>query len=176
MRPREGWLSLALLVVMLLSVGWSVQRTEWIPQTEFLVPIAVLGAILGALLGLTRLSVLAVIPIAALVGTGLLVWAIGGEYFPEASQTERLLLLRTETVDWMRILLDRGYGPQLVPYAMAFGLVMWVTAFMAAYAIYRHHRVLDAILVVGVAMIANMSSTVTDLFGYLVLFMLAALL
>jgi transglutaminase-like putative cysteine protease len=176
MRPREGWLSLALLVVMLLSVGWSVQRTEWIPQTEFLVPIAVLGAILGALLGLTRLSVLAVIPIAALVGTGLLVWAIGGEYFPEASQTERLLLLRTETVDWMRILLDRGYGPQLVPYAMAFGLVMWVTAFMAAYAIYRHHRVLDAILVVGVAIIANMSSTVTDLFGYLVLFMLAALL
>lgn len=176
LRPREGWLSLALLIVMLLSVGWSVQRTEWIPQTEYLVPIAVLGAIVGALLGLTRLSVLAVIPIAALVGTGLLLWAIGGEYFPEASQTERLLLMRGETVDWIRILIDRGYGPQLVPYAMAFGLVMWVTAFMAAYAIYRHHRVLDAILVVGVAMIANMSSTVTDLFGYLVLFMLAALL
>ena len=83
LRPREGWLALALLVVMLLSVGWSVQRTEWIEQTEFLVPIALYGAVLGALLGLTRLSVVAVIPISAVVGTGLLLWAIGGEYFPD---------------------------------------------------------------------------------------------
>ena len=34
--PREGWLALALLVVMLLSLGWSVQRTGWIDDTEFL--------------------------------------------------------------------------------------------------------------------------------------------
>ncbi len=176
LRPREGWLALALLVVMLLSVGWSVQRTEWIPQTEFLVPIALYGAVLGALLGLTRLSVVAVIPISATVGTALLLWAIGGEYFPDASQAERLLLVRSDTLDWVRILLDRGYGPQLVPYALAFGLVMWVTSFIAAYTIYRHHRVLDAILVAGAALIANMSATVTDLFIYLVLFMLAALL
>ncbi len=176
LRPREGWLSLALLVVMLLSVAWAVQRTEWIEQTEYLVPIALYGAVLGALLGLTRLSVVAVMPISAVVGTLLLLWAIGGEYFPDASQVERLVLLRGEALDWMRILLDRGYGPQLVPYALGFGLVMWVTAFIAAYAIYRHHRVLDAILVVGAALIANMSATLADLFGYLVLFVLAALL
>ena len=41
---------------------------------------------------------------------------------------------------------------------------------------YRHHRVLDAILLVGALLIANMSATLTDLFPYLVLFMLAALL
>jgi transglutaminase-like putative cysteine protease len=176
LKPREGWLALALLIVMLLSVGWSVQRTNWIDQTEFLVPIALYASVLGALLGLTRLSVVAVLPISALVGAGLLLWAIGGEYFPEASQLERLFTLRGETIDWVRILVDRGYGPQLVPYALGFGLVMWVTAFMAAYAIYRHHRVLDAILLVGVALIGNMSATIADLFGYLVLFMLAALL
>ena len=53
---------------------------------------------------------------------------------------------------------------------------MWVTAFIAAYTLYRHHRVLDAILLVGALLIANMSATLTDLFPYLVLFMLAALL
>ncbi len=53
---------------------------------------------------------------------------------------------------------------------------MWVTAFIAAYTMYRHHRVLDAILLVGALLIANMSATLTDLFPYLVLFMLAALL
>ena len=53
---------------------------------------------------------------------------------------------------------------------------MWVTAFIAAYTLYRHHRVLDTILLVGVALIANMSATFTDLILYLVLFSLAALL
>ena len=39
-QPREGWLALALLVVMLLSVSWSVQSTNWIELTEFLVNVA----------------------------------------------------------------------------------------------------------------------------------------
>ena len=67
-------------------------------------------------------------------------------------------------------------APQLTPYAVGLGVLMWVTAFIAAYTLYRHHRVLDAILLVGALLIANMSATLTDLFGYLVLFMLAALL
>jgi transglutaminase-like putative cysteine protease len=175
-QPREGWLALALLLVMLLSLGWSVQRTDWIDQTEFLVPIAFYALVLGALLGLTRWSVVAVVPASALLGTGLVLWAVGGEYFPDASQVERLVLLRSETIEWVRVLVDRGYAPQLVPYAIAFGLLMWVTAFMAGYAIYRHHRVLDAILLTGAVMVGNMSATLVDLFGYLVLFMLAALL
>jgi len=175
-QPREGWLALALLVVMLLSLGWSVQRTGWIDETEFLVPIALYAVCLGAILALTRLSVVFVVPVSALVGTGLLLWAIGGEYFPAASQAERLVLVRGEVLDWVRSLIDRGFAAQLVPYALAFGIVMWVTAFMAGYAVYRHHRVLDAILLVGVALVGNMSSTLADLFGYLVLFMLAALL
>ncbi len=62
------------------------------------------------------------------------------------------------------------------PYAVGLGVLMWVTAFIAAYTMYRHHRVLDAILLVGALLIANMSATLTDLFPYLVLFMLAALL
>jgi transglutaminase-like putative cysteine protease len=175
-RPREGWLALALLIVMLLSLGWSVQRTGWIDETEFLVPIALYAVCLGAILGLTRLSVVLVVPISALVGAGLLLWAVGGEYFPRASQAGRILLLRDETFDWLVSLLDRGFAAQFVPYALGFGIVMWVTAFMAGYAVYRHHRVLDAILLVGAALIGNMSATIADLFGYLVLFMLAALL
>jgi hypothetical protein len=53
---------------------------------------------------------------------------------------------------------------------------MWSTGFMAAYVVYRYHRVLDAILLLGAALIANMSATLTDLFGHLLLFVIAALL
>lgn len=175
LRPREGWLSLALLFVMLLSLGWSVQRAEWIPNTDFLIPVAFYAVLLGAILGLTRLSVVGVLPLSAIAGTGIVLWAVGGEWFPQLGQVDRLLAMRTEVIEWVRILVDRGAAPEKIPYAIGFGLVMWLTSFMAAYTIYRHHRVLDAILLVGAALVANMSAIVSDLF-YLVLFVLAALL
>jgi transglutaminase-like putative cysteine protease len=174
-RPREGWLSLALLFVMLLSLGWSLQKAHWIAQTEFLIPVAFYAVILGSLLGLSRLSIVVVLPLSAIVGTGITLWAVAGEYWPELDQVGRQLMLRSDVIDWVRVIVDRGYGPQLVPYAIGFSLVMWVTAFMAAFTIYRNHRVLDAILLVGAALVANMAAIVSDLF-YLVLFVLAALL
>ncbi|HEX6474199.1 MAG TPA: transglutaminaseTgpA domain-containing protein [Candidatus Limnocylindria bacterium] len=176
LQPREGWLSAALLMVMLLSLGWAVQRAEWLEQTEFLVPVAFFALLLGVVLGLSPLSVAIVVPISAIVGGVVVLWTVGSEYFPELSQAGRFVMLREDSLAWVRILADRGYAPQLTPYAMGLGLLMWVTAFIAAYTMYRHHRVLDAILLVGALLIANMSATLTDLFPYLVLFMLAALL
>lgn len=176
MRPREGWLSLFLLFVMLLSVGWSVQSAGWLEDADFLVPVALWGMLAGAALALLPLSVLVTLPVGALLGAGVVLWAIGGEYFVELGQVGRLLALQDDVFAWVRILADGGFAPQLTPYAIALGVIMWSVAFIAAYTLYRHHRVLDAILLPGAAIIANLSATVIDLFAYLVLFSLAALL
>jgi transglutaminase-like putative cysteine protease len=169
-------MALGLLFVMLLSLSWSIQEAEWIDSLEFLVPVAFYGVVLGTLFGLSRLSVAVVIPLSAVLGTAIVLWTVGGEYFPESSQGDRLLALRGEAIRWARIVFDLGFAPQLTPYAIGLGVLMWVTSFTAAYTLYRHHRVLDAIVLVGVALIANMAATLTDLFGYLLLFVLAALL
>lgn len=176
LQPREGWTSLALLVVMLATLSWSLQRAEWINHMQYLLPLAVVAAITGALLALSWLSVAIVLPISAILGTGFVLGFVGSEFFPLHDQTARLLLLRGDALDWTRIVVDGGFAPQLSPYALGLGALMWVTAFIAAYALYRHHRVLDSILLVGVALIANMSATFRDLFLYLVLFSVAALL
>jgi transglutaminase-like putative cysteine protease len=176
LRPREGSTSLALLLVMLATLSWSLQRAEWINHMQYLLPLGVVAAITGALLALSRLSVAIVLPVSAIVGTGFVVGLVGSEFFPLHDQTARLLLLRGDALDWTRIVVDGGFAPQLSPYALGLGALMWVTAFIAAYALYRHHRVLDSILLVGVALIANMSATFRDLFLYLVLFSVAALL
>lgn len=176
LRPREGWLSLALVLVMLLALGWSLQSAEWFDRLDFLVPVALYAAIAGAVLGLTRVTVAIVLPVGAIAGAGIVLWAVGGEYHTELGQAGRLLTLRGDALDWTRIVLEGGFAPQLSPYAVALGVLMWVTGFIAAYTLYRHHRVLDSILLVGVALVANMAATFADLFGYIVLFSLAALL
>jgi transglutaminase-like putative cysteine protease len=176
LRPREGRLSMGLLLVMLLALAWSLQRAEWFDHLEFLVPVALFAAIAGALLGLSRLSVVFVLPASALLGTGVVLWTVGGEFFPDLDQVSRLVLLRGDALDWTRIVVDGGFAPQLSPYALGLGTLMWVTGFIAAYTLYRHHRVLDSILLVGVALVGNMLATFADLFAFLVLFSLAALL
>jgi hypothetical protein len=174
--PRAGWLSLGLLAVMGLSIAWSVQGAAWLDHLDYLGPLAVWAVLAGALIGIPRWSIVLTLPLGALIGAGVVLWAIGGEYFPELSQVGRLLALRGELIGWTAAVLDSGYPPQLAPYAVGLGVLLWATAFTAAYVVYRYHRVLDAILLMAAAIIANMSATFTDLFGHLLLFVIAALL
>ena len=174
--PRAGWLSLGLLAVMALAVAWSVQGARWLDQMEFLAPVALWGVLFGALLGMLRISIVFTLPAGALIGTFVVLWTVGGEYFVDLDQGGRLLALRTDFIDWLVIIFRTGYPPQMAPYAIGLGVLMFATAFAAGYAVYRHHRVLDAILLLGAALIVNMSATFTDLFGHLLLFVIAALL
>ena len=38
LRPREGWTSMALLIVMLATLVWSLQRAEWVDHMDYLLP------------------------------------------------------------------------------------------------------------------------------------------
>ena len=105
-----------------------------------------------------------------------MLWTVGGEYFPALDQVGRLMALRTEFIDWLVVVLGTGYPPQMTPYAIGLGALMFATAFAAAFAVYRHHRVLDAIVLLGAALIVNMSAILTDLFFQLLLFVVAAML
>ncbi len=150
-RPREGWLSYFLLFVMLLSLGWAVQRAGWLDQAEFLVPVAPVGvAARRALLGLTSLTRRR--DPAHLRRSS----APGSCSGRSAASTTRRC--RRPGACWRCAPTPStsrapcstyGYPTELTPYAIGLGLIMWITAFIAAYTIYRHHRVLDAIVLVG---------------------------
>jgi len=174
--PRAGWLSLGLLAVMALSVAWSVQGATWLGQLDYLAPLAFWAVLAGALIGAFRMSIIFALPAGAVIGAGFVLWAIGGEYFTALTQLGRQVSLREEFIEWARALLDSGYPPQMSPYAIGLGTLMWATAFTASYVVYRYHRVIDAILLLGAAIITNMSATFTNLYGHLLLFVIAALL
>src|ERR1700675_4654846 len=93
LRPREGWLSMGLVLAMLLGLAWSLQRAQWFVRLDFLVPVAFFAATAGALLGLSRLSVVVVLPTSAILGAGIVLWTVGGEFFPDLDQLGRLILL-----------------------------------------------------------------------------------
>jgi transglutaminase-like putative cysteine protease len=174
--PRPGWLSLGLLLVMALALAWSVQGAGWLEQIDYVVPVALWAIAAGTLLGWLGWSIVIALPLAALAGAGFVIWTVGGEYHTALDQAGRAFALRAEAAEWTITVLETGYPSQMSPYAIGLGALMWATAFMAAYAVFRHQRVLDAILLLGAALLTNMSATFTDLFGHLLLFVSAALL
>lgn len=176
LHPQAGWLSLGLLAVMALALAWSVQGAAWLEQMDYLVPLGIWAVVVGGLLGMLRTTIVATIPAGAVAGAALLVWMIGGEYYAAFDEVTRLLALRSDLIDWTAIVLRTGYPPQMSPYALGLGALLWSTAFTATYVVFRYHRVLDAILLMAMAIIANISATLTDLFGYLLLFVIASLL
>ena len=55
------------------------------------------------------------------------------------------------------------------------GLLIWATSMFAAYATFGHRRPINAVVLIGAALVINMSLTVNNQLGYLVLYSLAAL-
>jgi hypothetical protein len=167
---------MVLVFAMLMALTWSIQRADWFEGLNFLLWVAFYSLVAASLLGLSRLSVAIVLPVSAVLGAWVVLACVGGEFHGDTDQLGRVILLRGDILDWLRIVVNGGFAPQLSPYALGFGVLMWTTSFMAGYALFRHHRVIDTILLIGVALIANMSATFAPLFGYLIFFAAVALL
>ncbi len=174
--PRAGWQGVSLLAVMVLALAWSIQGAAWLDRLDFVVPIGLFAIGCGALVGLLRTSIVFTLPLGAALGAAFLIWTIGGEYHGTLDDLGRLVALRQDLIGWTVTVLDTGYPSEMSPYALGLGALLWGTAFTASYVVYRYHRVLDAILLLGALMVANVSATLTPLLGHLVLFVAAALL
>ncbi|MBA3586712.1 MAG: hypothetical protein H0W41_03650, partial [Chloroflexi bacterium] len=123
--PRAGWLSLGLLVVMGLALAWAIQGPNWLDQLEFLPPTAFWAIIAGALLGVLPWSVVITLPLGALMGATVVLWAIGGEYHAALGQVGRVEALRDDVAGWTITVLQTGYPSQLSPYAIGIGMLLW---------------------------------------------------
>src|SRR5262249_43673177 len=64
---------------------------------------------------------------------------------------------------------------QFIHWIVIFGLIVWATSMFASYAVFGHHRALNAVVVVGVLLVGNMAFTEVDQLPLLVVFSLASL-
>ncbi len=179
--PAEGWISLALVAAMALSVAWSLDdaalvlgRGEW---TDFLAWAALGGVaagFLGARAGWNR-------PLAHLIGAcfaavivPLMVGSVlditrtpAGRY--EAAAASMVNAALDFAVDNLPVTRQTGH------YLLVLGGLCWANGQFAASAVFRHGRPIGPIMVLGAILVANMSATLHDQIWLLVLFSLASL-
>ena len=179
--PEEGWISLFLVALMAVVMAGAIDDAGWVigngKLTDFLVFAALGGVVagfvaskvgwnrwLGNLLG----AVFAALIVPILVGQVLEpTWPLGAQFRETANQA---------TQAWTDLIINhapltRAIGHHL----LILGLLCWATGQFAASAVFRHHRPLSAVVVIGAILVANMAATTNGQLHYLILFCVAAL-
>lgn len=188
LRPAEGWLTVAMVVLLVATFAWSLEEAAWVPvsqgSTDYLVWLALAGVgieFIGAKAGWGRWrthlvgAVLAglVLPLLA----GALVLGAGGSL---VDPSKPMVLYRAAGDVaygvWADLVRDgRPFTSQFGHYHIVFGALVWGAGMLAAGAIFGRRRALDAVVVVGLLLLANMAITSHQQLQYLVVFSVAAL-
>jgi transglutaminase-like putative cysteine protease len=182
--PAEGWTSLALLLVMGLTFGWSVADARWVlgrvGLTDYLpwaVALGIIWSFIAASAGWSRWlshglgAVFAALILPLIVGSSLVDPGNGSLhdwYTATASSVVQAYL----DLAWR----GRALTQQYAHFVLILGIVGWATGQFAGYAAFGHRRPMTAVVTLGLALLLNMSITVQEQLPYLVIFSLAALL
>jgi transglutaminase-like putative cysteine protease len=179
-RPSEGWVTVLLVYLLALVLGWTVDGPAWVngkgALTDGLPLVAVLGATVGLLgpkLGWGRWTTHGV---GALFAGLLLPIFAGIASAPGASIPDAFHYAANGTVQayldlaWRDLLLTN----QEVHYTLVLSWIVWGTMQFASYAVFGHHRPLGGVVMIGIVIAANMALVEQDLL-YLLLYTIASL-
>jgi transglutaminase-like putative cysteine protease len=183
--PAEGWVTLGLVLLICLTMAWALDDARWVlgraKYLDYLVVAAIGGVLVGFIgpkVGWGRwLTYLVGAILAALIVPLITAFAA----LPAGETTTSIYNLFQATSDSvLNAYLDIAYRglPSTIEYLhfiFAFGLLVWATSMFASYAVFGHRRPMNAVIVVGVVLVANMAITPNDELWFLVLYSLASL-
>ncbi len=179
--PVEGWISLAGILVLTLALAWSIDDAAWVLGrdhfTDFLaltVGWGVAVGFIGAKVGWGRWPTYL---IGSLLAALIVPLYVGDVLQPEATWLTQYQLTATSVVEAWRDLAIRNQAvtQEYGHFLLTLGLFTWATAMYASYTTFGHRRPLNAIVLVGIVLVANMGFTYRNQLTLLVLFSLAAL-
>lgn len=177
----EGWVSLALVAVLAVVVGWSLDDAALVlgrrNDTDFLPWVALAGVAVGFVGAQANWNR----PVAHLVGAAfaalIVPLAAGAVLEPGASLSAQYTATATATTNAVLDFAVRGLQltRETGHYLVVLGLLCWANGQFVASAVFRRGRPLGPIVVLGTVLVANMSATRHDQIWFLVLFSMAAL-
>jgi transglutaminase-like putative cysteine protease len=183
--PREGWLSVIALAVMLIAVGVAIDDAGWAgfsagtrsSQTGFLPAAALASVLLGAYLAKTTLSTRRINLIGVFGGAVTLLFFVSNSISRAATIDERLRDLNRSVSVFFNdvfVLGTRSTEPSI--FLLVIGAVVWGAGLFCAVAVFRRHRPLPAIALSGALLLINVLITVREQYLHLLVFAAAALI
>ncbi|HEY7024834.1 MAG TPA: transglutaminaseTgpA domain-containing protein [Candidatus Limnocylindrales bacterium] len=183
--PREGWLTLIALIVMVGAVAVAIDDAVWAglapgsheSQTKFLPVAALLSVLIGAWLAKRPVRPIVAHLVGALGGGVFLLYAISGSISRSTSIVGRLHDLNLSVSNFVQqvFVLDTRSTETSV-FLLIMGALVWGAGYFAAFNVFRRHQAAPGIVLAGVLLLINVSVTTTEEYIHLIVFVLAAML
>jgi transglutaminase-like putative cysteine protease len=175
---KEGWITVVCLLLILLCVAWSIQAARWTDGLAILQGVVLVGGVFGVMLAKSRLpgrlahllSMLAGFTWSAFLTSRVLAdaWELTGQ--------EAVIGLEWQIQRFFFVALPQGTRADNHIFLLLLALLMWLMAYICAWAVFRWQRVWWAIIVSGVSLMLNINYAKGNMTGYLIGFLLFALL
>jgi transglutaminase-like putative cysteine protease len=172
---RGGWFALPIYLVVVSMYPLSLQHADWVDISEQFWWVAIIGVIVGTLLGNGRMR----LPRAILAGStlGMLTIVLSTTFASTAGATfnEKLTHLAILVNNWITQVLAGEAASDPTVFVLFLAASVWCATFMGSFILARTGRVWDAVIFNGACLVINVSVALTNLYPDLIVFTLAVL-
>ena len=153
--PSQGWATFAILIVTLLIVANSINSAGWV-ESGGLTAILLWSAVFGLALAKVRLPWFILIPAGLLVGAIAVVWQASRTVEGD-SIVEQLVETYGRLDIWWEAATTGGISTDLLPFLIMLLSLGWIAGFLSSWFIFRWSNVWVAVLLLGMAILTNLS-------------------
>ena len=153
--PSQGWATFIILILALLVVADSVNSAGWV-ESAGLTALLLWSAIVGLALSKVRLPWFILMPVGLLIGLAAILWQAsrtvdGDSLFERMGETYGRLDA------WWEAATTGGISTDLLPFLMMLLALGWIAGFMSSWFIFRWSNVWVAVVLLGMAILTNLS-------------------
>ncbi len=174
LRPPDGWLSLAFLIVNLLVVVLSVEQADWAP-TPSLAATLLLGMLTASVL--YRLPVWAgvVLVFGIALGALTITWQMSAFEF-DGRQLQGASELFERLGLWSEAARDGSISIDQVPFSFGLVCASWLTGFLGAWLFLRHRNFWGVFILGGIGLFSNLTFLPPNVSFHMAIYLFSALL
>ena len=173
--PSQGWTTVALLLVAALVVGWSVTEAEWV-DSPGINTIMIWAVIAGLLLAKVRAPWFLLMPAGLLLGAAAVLWQTSARSVEGDNPVERFREMFQRLEVWWDAAYGGGISTDLLPFALMMLAIGWIVGFFGSWFIFRRDNVWVAVILLGTAMLTNLSFLPENVAAQFFLFLFVAML
>jgi transglutaminase-like putative cysteine protease len=173
--PREGWLSLLLLLIVVLSPTVSLADAAWADGLSITPWLALLAVLMGTTLAKLRVRGRIAHLFASEIGLVTI-----GFYFaaslPGQDWAERFWGLGYRVWVWLDAAFGGGISNDVMLFTLLMALMAWFLGYASAWLVFRRHNVWFALVACGSVLLVNLSYVPPNSLAYFLAFLLASML
>jgi transglutaminase-like putative cysteine protease len=171
----ESWLTLALVMIVFLSVARSIDAAGWVPEMPSVTGISFLAILTGFLLSRIR-APQGLLHLAALAIGLLVVYLLSLSFIDAPGLRDGTSQLWERWGAWIEVVRTGGISSDTMPFVALVMALTWIAGYLCAWSIFRWHNVWIALVPAGFGLLTNISYQPGQQSMPLIIFLLGSML